>query len=58
MEKTLNILALDGVIVMMTSLPSSNTPDILNTVKEPSLRVLIQKILARGRPSAEQLRES
>ena len=60
MEKTLNIIAVDGVFVMLTFLSIPNTPDASNvvTVIEPLLRVLIQVILARGRPSAEQLRDS
>ena len=58
MEKTLNIIAVDGVFVMLTFLSIPNTPDASNVVIEPLLRVLIQLILARGRPSAEQLRDS
>ena len=58
MEKTLNIIAVDGVFAILTFLSIPNTPDASNVVIEPLLRVLIQLILARGRPTAEQLIDS
>jgi len=46
-----------GVLVMVKVLPPILVLDRENSVSEPSLRVLIQVTLGRGRPSAVQLRE-
>lgn len=58
MENTLDTLLADGVFVIMALLPSPNGVDIFKVVMEPSVRVLIQLMLGRGKPSATQLRES
>ena len=47
-----------GVVEIAKLLPLKSVLAMENSVCEPSLRVLIQEMLGRGRPSAVQLRES
>ena len=47
-----------GVVEISKLLPPKSVLAMENSVCEPSLRVLIQEMVDRGRPSAVQLRES
>ena len=47
-----------GVVDISKPLPSKSVLAMENSVSEPSLKVLIQEMMGRGRPSAVQLRES
>ena len=54
---TIVIMALE-VLEMVRLLPSTSKLASENSVSEPSLPVLTQVMLGKGRPSAVQLRES
>ena len=57
--KVLDTVLLSGVLVILAVLPSDNVLVVmLNVVLESSLRILVQLIVAIGKPSAEQFRES
>ena len=57
--KVLDTVLLSGVLVIVAVLPSDNVLVVmLNVVLESSLRILVQLIVAIGKPSAEQVRES
>ena len=47
-----------GVVDISKLLPPKSVLAMENSVCEPSLRVLIQEMVGRGRPSTVQLRES
>ena len=57
--KVLDTVLLSRVFVIVAVLPSGNVLVVmLNVILEPSLRILVQLIVAIGKPSAEQVRES
>ena len=47
-----------GVVDISKLLPPKSVLAMENSICKPSLRVLIQEMVGRGRPSAVQLRES
>ena len=57
-KKELNTVLLDTVLLMVILLSPSIVSPALNTVIDPSVLVLIQVIVGKGVPSAEQFRKS